>query len=133
MAGNTQWLSINPKILLWWFQLIHAIPRPWRVAVLNDKENCKNIIYLNHHLIKNNQILAIEKFIPKRTARFMYCSEKWTSYVSKIFLQHFPQFTGWRERDLFLPHIVSIATTSRMFQYKILNNISYLKKTVFHF
>ena len=32
---------------------------------LNDQGNCKNIIYLNHHLIKNNQILAIEKFIPK--------------------------------------------------------------------
>ena len=33
-----------------WFQLIHAIPRPWKLDVLNDKGNCKNIIYLNHHL-----------------------------------------------------------------------------------
>ena len=35
------------------------------MEILNDKGNCKNIIYLNHHLIKNNQILAIEKLIPK--------------------------------------------------------------------
>ena len=44
-------------------QLIHAIPRPWKFDVLND--NCKNIIHLNHHIIKNKQILAIEKLIPK--------------------------------------------------------------------
>ena len=47
-----------------WFQLIHAIPKSWKVAILNDKGNCKNI-YLNHHLIRNNQILAMEHFIPK--------------------------------------------------------------------
>ena len=34
-----------------WFQLIHAIPKSWKLTVLNDKINCKNIIYLNHHLI----------------------------------------------------------------------------------
>ena len=48
-----------------WLQLILAIPRPWKLAVLNDKRNCKNIIYLNHHLINNNQLLAIEKLIQK--------------------------------------------------------------------
>ena len=47
-----------------WFQLIHAIPKSWKLAVLNDKGNCKNI-NLNHHFIKNNQILAIEKLILK--------------------------------------------------------------------
>ena len=48
-----------------WFQLMHAIPRSWKLAVLNGKGNCKNIIYLNRHLIKNNQVLAIEELIPK--------------------------------------------------------------------
>ena len=48
-----------------WYQLIHAIPRPWKLAVLNDKGNCKNVIYLNHRLINNNQVLAIEKLVPK--------------------------------------------------------------------
>ena len=48
-----------------WFQLIHAIPKSLKVAVLNDKGNCKNI-YLNHHLIKNNQVLATGNFTPKK-------------------------------------------------------------------
>ena len=57
--------QLTQKPYFKWFQLIHAIPRPWKLAVLNDKENCKNNIYLNHDLIKNSQILAIEKLIPK--------------------------------------------------------------------
>ena len=48
-----------------WFKLIHAISHSWKLAVLNDKGDLKNIICLNHHLIKNNQILAIEKLIPR--------------------------------------------------------------------
>ena len=31
----------------------------------NDSGNCKSIIYLNHQLVKNNQILETEKLIPK--------------------------------------------------------------------
>ena len=48
-----------------WFKLIHAISHSWKLAVFNDKRDLKNIICLNHHLIKNNQILAIEKLIPR--------------------------------------------------------------------
>ena len=60
---------------------MHAIPKSWKLAVLNDKGNCKNIIYLNHHLIKNNQISMIKKLIPKEL-----CS------LSIV--------TGWMERYL---------------------------------
>ena len=45
-----------------WFQLINT--KSWKLAVLNDKGNCENIIYLTH-LIKDNQILANIKLIPK--------------------------------------------------------------------
>ena len=31
----------------------------------NDSGNSKSIIYLNHQLVKNNQILETEKLIPK--------------------------------------------------------------------
>ena len=42
--------QLTQKFDFKWFQLIHAIPRPWKLAVLNDKGICKNI-HLNHHLI----------------------------------------------------------------------------------
>ena len=57
--------QLTQKSYFKWFQLKHAIPKSWKLAVLNDKVNCKNFIYLNHHLIKNSQVLAIEKLIPK--------------------------------------------------------------------
>ena len=56
---------LTKKSYFKWFQLIHAAPRPWKLVVLNDKQNCKNIIYLNHHFIKKSKILAIEKLILK--------------------------------------------------------------------
>ena len=34
-----------------WFQLIHPIPKSWKLAVLNNKGNSNNIIYLKQHLI----------------------------------------------------------------------------------
>ena len=48
-----------------WLKIINAITKSWKLAVLNDKGNCKNITYLKHLLTKNNHILAIEKLIPK--------------------------------------------------------------------
>ena len=44
-----------------WFQLIHAIPKSWKKDIKIDQGNCRNLLYLNHHLIKNNQIYSIEK------------------------------------------------------------------------
>ena len=65
----------NEELKLWQkmlndFQLTQNLTlnnsNSWELSVLNDKGNCETIIYLKHHLIKNNQILAIEKLIPKK-------------------------------------------------------------------
>ena len=39
---------LTQKSYFKWFQLIHVIPKSWKLVVLNGKENCKNIVYLNH-------------------------------------------------------------------------------------
>ena len=67
MAENTQWLSVNPKIILYMVST-----NTWNSKTMNDKGNCKNIIYLNHHLIKNCQILVIEKLIPKELYSYLF-------------------------------------------------------------
>ena len=43
-----------------------------------------------HHLIKKNQILAIEKLIPKELYSISIVLKNKHHYVTKIFLQHFP-------------------------------------------
>ena len=41
-------------------QLIHAILTAWKKELENDNGDCKNLMILNHHVIKNNQLCTIE-------------------------------------------------------------------------
>ena len=125
--------QLTQKSYFKWFQLIHAIPRPWKLAVLNDKGNCKNIIYLNHHLIKNNQILAIDKLIPKELYSLSIFLKNELPTSQKYFCNIFPNLQVEWKKIYLLPRKVSNDTNLRMFQYKILNNILYLNKQLFSF
>ena len=106
--------------------------RPWKLAVLNDKGNCKNI-YLNHHLIKNNQILVIEKFIPKELYSLSIVLKNELPTSQKYFCNIFLNLQVEWKNIYVLPRKVSNDNNSHMFQYKILNNILYLKKQLFIF
>ena len=125
--------ELTQKPYFKWFQLIHAIPRPWKLAVLNDKANCKNIIYLNHHLIKNSQILAMEKLIPKELYSLSIVLKNELPTSQKYFCNIFPNLQVEWKKIYLLPRKVSNDTNLRMFQYKILNNILYLNKQLFIF
>ena len=109
-----------------WFQLIHAIPKSWKLAVLNDKGNFKNIIYLNHRLIKKSQFLAYSK----KTILYIYIILK-NKLPTFSYIFHNLQ-VEWKEIYL-LPHKDSIDTNLRIFQYKLLNNVLYLNKQIFIF
>ena len=97
------------------------------------KWNCKNIIYLNHHLIKNNQILAIEKLIPKELYSLSIVLKNELPTSQKYFCNIFPNLQVEWKKIYLLPRKVSNDTNLRMFQYKILNNILYLNKQLFLF
>ena len=104
-----------------WFQLIHAVPKLWNLAVLNGKGNWKNI-YLNHHLIKNNQILVIEKLIPKKLYSLSIVLKNELPTSQNYFSNILPNLqVKWREVYL-LPCKGSIGTNLHMFQYKIIYN-----------
>ena len=115
------------------FQLIHEIPRPWKLAVLNDKRNCKNIIYLNHHLIKNNQLFAIEKLIPKELYSLSIVLKNELPTSQKYFCNIFPNLQVEWKKIYLSRRKVSNDINLSMFQYKILNNILYLNKQLFIF
>ena len=74
------------------------------------------------------------KTYSERTIIYIYCSEKWTSYVPKIFSQQFfPNLQVECKEIYLLSCKVSIDTNLHMFQYKILNKILYLNKQLFIF
>ena len=48
-----------------WIQLVPAIPNHWKRKLTENKINSQNISYVNHHLIKSNQIYSLEKLTAK--------------------------------------------------------------------
>ena len=86
---------------------------------------------MNHHLIKDNQILAIEKIIPKELYSLSVVLENELPASRKYFWNIFPMLqVEWKEIYL-LPSINWNQFT--YFQYKILSNILYLNKQLFVF
>ena len=88
---------------------------------------------MNHHLIKNNQILAIEKLIPKELYSLSTVLKNELPMSQKYFCNIFPNLQVEWKKIYLLPRKVSNDTNLRMFQYKILNNILYLNKQLFIF
>ena len=48
-----------------WFQLLHEIPNQWRNIIKTTNDSCANVVYLGHHLVKNNKIVALGKLHSK--------------------------------------------------------------------
>ena len=84
------------------------------------------LMELSHQLIKNNQILAPEKLIPKELYSLSIFLKTEIPSSQKYFIRLFPSLQcNWKDIYL-LPRKVTIDTKLRIFQYKLLNNILYL-------
>ena len=46
-------------------QIILSIPKSWKDALIADLENIKNLVFQDHHLIKNHQIYCLNKLNSK--------------------------------------------------------------------
>ena len=125
--------NLDKKFYFKWYQIIHTIPSSWKLTLLNDNGNCQNLEYLSHHLIKNNQILALEKLISKELYSLSIFLKTEIPTSQKYFMRLFPNLQcDWKDIYL-LPRKVTIDTKLRIFQYKLLNNILYLNKHLFMF
>ena len=125
--------NLDKKFYFKWYQIIHTIPLSWKLTLLNDNGNCQNLEYLSHHLIKNNQILALEKLIPKELYSLSIFLKTEIPTSQKYFIRPFPNLEcDWKDICL-LPHKVTIDTTLLIFQYKLLSSILYLNKHLFMF
>ena len=51
-------------------QLIHTIKNLWEKKMLYNNGNCKSLLLLNHHLIKNNQLHDVEKLNAQELCSF---------------------------------------------------------------
>ena len=104
-----------------------------RLLQIATVHSCTNIIYLSHHLVKNNKIVALEKLHSKEIYSFTIYQNMSTPTSQQYFKTLFPHLNlGWK-LIYFLPRILSKNTSLRAFQYKLLNNVLYLNHKPFQF
>ena len=58
--------EINKNLYFKWIQLVHPKLNYWENTLTESATNSQSLSYLNHHLIKNNQIHFVEKLTMKK-------------------------------------------------------------------
>ena len=48
-----------------WSQIIDALPKSWKDAILKDKGNAKNLVIFDHHIVRKSQICSLSKLTSK--------------------------------------------------------------------
>ena len=64
-AGIKTEYNIKEKIFFKWLQLLHPIPNQWKNIIKTTNDSHTNIVYLDHHLVRNNRIVVLEKLHSK--------------------------------------------------------------------
>ena len=125
--------NLSDKAHFKWYQILNSIPSSWKKNLSNDRGNCRNLVHLNHHLIKKNSILALEKLSPAEIYSVLIAIRNAIPTSQKYYKDYFTTADiDWKDIYL-LPRKVTIETKLRMFQYKILNSTLYLNKHLFLF
>ena len=57
--------KIDEKFYFERIQLLNGIPNYWKNTLTENTINSQNLSYINHHLIKSNQIHSVKKIIAK--------------------------------------------------------------------
>ena len=113
-------------------QLIHSIPQKWKNTINNNRIP-ENLLFLNHHLIKCNILLSLEKLNSKELY-WIQLTRDFCKPTSQIYFEkHFNDCVLDWKYIYVLPRIVNSDPYRRYFQYKVLNNVLYLNEKLFFF
>ena len=82
--------NLEEKMFCKWCQLCHAIPNQWKRIIKTTNDSCTNIIYLSHHLVKNNRIVALEKLHSKKIYSLIVSQDMSTPISQQYFKTLFP-------------------------------------------
>ena len=82
--------NLEEKMFYKWFQLYHAIPNQWKKITKTTNGSCTNIVYLFHHLVKNDEIVALEKLYSKEIYSLIFSQNMSTPTSQQYFKTLFP-------------------------------------------
>lgn len=120
--------NLGPLHFLKWFGLLQAIPNNWKNCIKNV---CSSGIQKISGIFIDGNFLDMKSISTKK----IYDAMVGKKFVKPRSQQYFHNILktariDWKKVYL-LPRLVSIDTKTRIFQYKILNNILYLNKRLF--
>ena len=121
---------MNNNLYFKWMQLIHSIPQKWKNTINNNRIS-ENLLFLNHHLIKCNILLSLEKLNSKELY-WIQLTRDFCKPASQIYFEkHFNDWVLDWKYIYVLQRIVTSDPYTRYFQYKILNNVLCLNEKLF--
>ena len=100
---------------------------------LKIKEYLKTFFFLNHHLIKSNILLSLEKLNSKELYLIQLTHDLCTSISQIYFEKHFNDCVLDWKYIYVLPRIVTSDPYTRYFRCKVLNNVLYLNEKLFFY
>ena len=82
--------QLDNKSYFQWMQLIQAIPLLWKQKINDSEKNVeKSYVILDHHLIKNTRIIALDKLTAREIYSVLLLSSGNAPTSQKIFRQSF--------------------------------------------
>ena len=88
--------KIDKNLYFKWIQLVHAIPNHWKKKLTENTINSQS--YLNHHLLKSNQIHSFEKLTAKELYLISLQHKTTTPTSQKYFESMFRDLTlQWKQ------------------------------------
>ena len=108
-------MCMTKKMFFKWFQLYHAIPNQWKRIIKTTNDSCTSIVYLSHHLLKNNRIVALKKLHSKEIYLLIISQNMSTPTSQQYFETLFSHLNlDWKLIYL-LPQILTKNTSLRAF------------------
>ena len=122
--------NIHSKHIFRWIQLKSSIPNTWIKLVKSDLTLQENICDFKPHINIKSRICSIEKLTSAEIYKLFIKRIEKPATSQSFFNDKFDISDVWKNIYL-LPRYATVDTYSRIFQYKILNNILFLNDKSF--
>ena len=118
---------------IYWLQIIDALPKSWKDAILKDKGNAKNLVIFDHHIVRKSQICSLNKLTSKELYLILVVANTVKPTAQDYFENLFESSDFNWKKIYFLIRNTTLDTKARMLQYKVLHNTLYVNKMLFKF
>ena len=111
-----------------WIQIAHSIPSSWK-KIVNDSVQTVDYCLIQHLNIKGKAV-AVSR-LDSKSFYTLFIDKIYCKPTSQRYFESLYSPLNWKEIYL-LPHLTTIDSATRMFQYKILHNTLFLKSRLYH-